>query len=325
VLGVLGSGFLGIDYSSIVARYLRFRIEFLDDALLPSWKGNLLRGSIGSVLPRICGSERFDCSRCSLWTKCPYGYLFRARSKGIVLRKIIHISKPLVLKPPLTLRREFRRGDQLVFSAVLFGDSIVFEKDLIESILRLGERGIGYRGRRGRFRVLEITVLNPYRGIESILYRDNVLYDSNTYILFKDIVDKAAEIMGYDGFTIKFLTPYRIVSHGRSIPILSLETLIKYASRRFTNITAQYLYKIPRYNIHEVLEEARRVRAVMIMYEKKTFKYRGKPEQYYTGEIMFEGKISKTIATILAFTELAHVGKRASYGHGWYKIQTLNQ
>ncbi len=324
MLSVLSGGFLGIDYSSIVARYLRFRIEFLEDALLPAWKGNLLRGSIGSVLPRICGLERFDCSRCGLWTKCPYGYLFRARSKGIVLRKIMHISKPLVLKPPLTLRREFRRGDQLVFSTVLFGDSIVFEKDLIEAILRLGERGIGYRGGRGRFRVLEVTVLNPYRGVESILYRDDVLYDSNTYIYFGDIVGKAAEVAGHDGFTIKFLTPYRIVSRGKTIPVLSLETLVKYASRRFTNIVAQYLYRVPKYDVYKVLGEAGRIRAVTVMYERRILRYRGKPEEYYIGEITFEGRMSRVLATILVFTELAHVGKRASYGHGWYKVLVLN-
>ncbi|OYT39703.1 MAG: hypothetical protein B6U89_03635 [Desulfurococcales archaeon ex4484_58] len=321
----MSHSFLGIDYSMVIARYIVFRIVFRDYAELPGWKGNLLRGSIGSVLPKICGLEKFNCLRCSIWDQCPYGYLFRARSKGIVLKRIMGISKPFVLKPPLTRERIFEPDDILEFSIVLFGDALRFEKDLILSILKLGEKGIGVKDLRGRFNVSEIIVKNPYTGLESIIYRDGVMYESRTNITFGDLMSRVEELIDNNVFIIDFLTPYRIVSKNETIAILDFTTITKYASRRFTNIFAQYMYKIPRYNIHKVLEKTEDIEIRELEVNKVEIKYRGIPEEYYIGKYVFQGEIDKTIATILTFTELAHIGKRASYGHGWYKIQTIKQ
>jgi hypothetical protein len=241
------------------------------------------------------------------------------------LRNLTGISKPFVLKPPLDRRRVYEAGDHLEFSIILFGDARRFERDVIIALLKLQNRGLGVKTGRGRFRVSEITAYNPFNDTESIIYRDGIVYDSQVYIRFEDILARAEEIMGYDDFTIRFLTPYRLLSRKEVIPVLDLETMVKYASRRFTNIIAQYNYIVPRYDIHEVLEKARHVQAYMVEYERVIIKYRGKPEEYYIGQISFEGRLDKKIAVILAFTELAHIGKRASYGHGWLRITPTDQ
>lgn len=316
-----------IDPSTLICKYLVFHIVFEDKALLPAWKGSLLRGSIGGVLSKVCGSEKLNCARCGLWSKCAYGYLYRARSKGIVLKGISGFSKPFVLKPPLTLAKQFNPGDELVFSIVLFGDAIRFEREIIYSIILLGRRGIGRRFRRGRFRVSEIRAINPYHGFESLIYRDNVFYESKVFIKYSDLLERAEEISKYSGFTIEFLTPFRLLSRGSTILPADLGTIIKYALRRFTNILAQYIYVVPKFNVHELLKEAAKHEPYEIEYEGKIMIYRRKPEEYYTGRISFKNKLSKNIAIPLIFAELAHIGKRASYGHGWIKITPyqLNQ
>ena len=316
----MGKVLLGIDQSTVVARYLVFRIVFQEEAELPAWKGNILRGAIGSLLAKACGFEKLNCQRCNLWSQCPYGYLYRARSKGIVLSKLSGISKPFVLKPPLVLDKVFRPGDELVFSIVLFGDAIRFEKDVILSILDLGRRGIGIKDRRGKFIVSEITTVNPYQGFESILYKNNVFYESRALIKYSDLVAKARELTRYNGFTIKFLTPFRLLSKNNIVLPVNLEVILKYALRRFTNIFAQYMYVLPEINVHELLNKASKLELSELELREKTIVYRGKPEEYYIGELSFTGEIDEEIALILIFTELAHIGKRASYGHGWIKL-----
>lgn len=311
---------MGIDYSTRIARYLVFRIRFMEKSLLPAWKGNLLRGSLGSVLPKICGLKKFDCSTCGLWVDCPYGYLYRARSKGVVLRRIQGMSKPFVLKPPLSRDRVYEPGSELEFSIVLFGDAVRFEKDVLLSVLRLARRGLGARGARARFEVLEILAVNPYRNVEHIVYRDGVFYHSDNYIVFGDIVSKAEELAGKNGLLIKFRTPYRIVSGGEPIEAPDLDVLLKYVSRKFTNIFAQYIYIIPKYDARTLVEKAGETNMVSIELSRIIIKYRGKPEEYYVADIMYEGRLDKRIMTILVFGELSHVGKRASYGHGWYQL-----
>ncbi len=310
----------GVEPDTVIAKYLVFRIVFREHAELPMWKGNLLRGAIGSVLPKICGRKKFDCMKCSIWTQCPYGYLYRARSKGIVLKNIKGISKPFVLKPPLNRDEVFEEGDELVFSIILFGDSIRFERDIILSILRLSEKGLGKKSSRGRFNVEEITAVNPYRGIEYILYRDRVVYDAPTLITYKDLVGKAEEITKGKKIKIRFQTPVRLLSRNNVLLPIELVNIVKYGMRRFTNILAQYTYTVPDIPVHQILENTMKTELVELEIERTVLKYRGVPEEYYIGEITFEGKIDLETATILSFGELAHIGKRASYGHGWYKI-----
>jgi len=297
----MSESFLDVEYSIDVARYLSFRIEFVEDAVLPAWKGNLIRGAIGSKLAKICGFKKINCGSCGIWSQCPFGYLYRARSKGIVLKKLMGVSKPFVLKPPLDNRRFYRAGDRMEFSIILFGDSIRFEKDVILSVIELGRSGLGFREARGRFRVLEIVVKNPYRDLETILYRDGTFYNSDTLIKYGDLVEKAREIAKYSGLRIRFLTPYRIVSLNTSNPALDLETIVKYASRRFAIIMAQYMYRLPKYNIHDVLEKARKAELIDMEVKRVEIKYRGTPEEYYIGEQVFHGGFDETITTILVF------------------------
>lgn len=82
--------------------------------------------------------------------RCPYGYLFEAKSKGMVLRKLKGFTKPYVIKPPLSQETEFSEGDAFGFSIVLFGDAAKFERHLLAAVLDMGSKGIGTMERRER-------------------------------------------------------------------------------------------------------------------------------------------------------------------------------
>ena len=123
------------------ARFYTFKLRFLQPTKLPKWKGAMLRGSISFWLKRLFCITRGTCDDCSLIFKCPFGYLFRARSKGIVLSKLKGYAKPYVLKPPLSEKQKYDAGDGLTFSFVLFGDAVQFEGELIKAVLTLCDAG----------------------------------------------------------------------------------------------------------------------------------------------------------------------------------------
>ncbi|ADV65303.1 hypothetical protein Desmu_1001 [Desulfurococcus mucosus DSM 2162] len=306
-----------VDPSVNVARVLVFRVRFLEQAELPVWKGNIIRGAIGSVLPKVCGFKRLNCGKCLIWYMCPFGYLYRARSKGIVLRKLRGVSKPFVLKPPLTDARSFSPGDMLEFSAVLAGDAVRFEKDLLVSVLELGGRGLGVKSARGRFEVVEVAARNPVTGFESIVYRGGSFFDSRAVVTVGDLVKRASEISSGKSLQASFLTPYRVVEGGVAGPLTSFESLVKSALRRFSVIMPQYMYVNPVRDVGKLLEEARKVGLAGADLHRVPIVYRGKREDYYVGTYEFKGEIGMDVALLLAFSELFHIGKRASYGHGW--------
>ena len=145
-----------------VCRYYTFEFKFKTDARLPKWKGNLIRGSIGYHLRKLNCSTSQNCKNCERIFNCPFGYLFKTKSKGIVLRKIEGFTKPYVVKPPIDERTRYASGDEFTFSVVLFGDAVKFEEDLINAVIGLCETGLGVRSFRSPLELKRIVVENPF-------------------------------------------------------------------------------------------------------------------------------------------------------------------
>lgn len=276
----------------------------------------MIRGVVGARLrERFCVSPGLRCSRCIVLFHCPFGYLYRAPSKGVVLRGLESVVKPYVVKPPLDPRVLYRRGDVIRFSLALFGDALRFEDAVLQAVMDMCHSGLGTREGRARLRLRCVYVENPYRGRKEVLMDQSGRYRARLYITSSDL-DRSIP----KDFTLNFLTPFRLIKQGTLLSTLEFRGIAPYLLRKYTTLYWQYLNAQPDIDVYAALREAERVALVAENLRLVRFIYRGRPEEYLHGSIAYHGRLGRDMRRPLRLAELIHIGKRATYGHGWPKI-----
>lgn len=299
-----------------ICRYYTFALRFKSNAVLPRWKGYLLRGAIGYHLRRFSCTKNEECKNCSRLFSCPFGYIYESRSKGIVLRKIEEFPKPYSLKPPLDEKELYLEGDRMTFSFVLFGDAVRFEDEIIRAVTSTCSAGIGTKGMRGTAEIEKILVENPFKNRAEVLYEDGALYESSLSVRTAHLDISLPKL-----FTIKFLTPFRLVSSNALISVPEFSDLLKFVLRKYTLIHQQYLLSPPDVNVDELLKKAKKVKLYREELKRKEFYYKGRSEIFLHGSLTYSGRTGRKMRRVLAFGTLTNLGKRATHGHGWYTFR----
>ena len=301
-----------------IARVYTFELEFSKPAKLPKWKGNLIRGALGYNIKKLyCINDLRDCRKCQVLFRCPYGYLFRTTTKGIVLRKIEHYTKPYVIKPPLESKMMYNPKETIRFSLVLFGDAIEFEDYIFSAVNSMCKFGLGTKENRAQLKIRRVFVENPLKNEKEFLFEDGRLYNSRLYVREGDLKINVGRI-----FKIKFLTPFRLLRDGAIISEPSFRDLITFMLRKYSSIRYQYLKKELDINVEDVLKQSENIAMVSSNLSRRTFVYKNKEETFIHGEITYSGKLKSNLRKLLGFCQLSHIGKRSSYGHGWYVIES---
>jgi hypothetical protein len=300
-----------------IAKLYTFEMEFLEGARLPRWKGNIIRGAIGMHLIRkFCISDG-NCLNCNLIFRCPYGYLYRTPSKGLILRKVSGFTKPYVIKPPAAEKMDFSEGEKMGFSVVLFGDSTRFEKQLLSAVVEMGRRGLGIREKRGRLELKRACVENPFLKKRSILYENGDIYESDTWISTKDISRR----MG-NTFMLRFVTPFRLVRDGDLVRNLDFCDIFPFMLRKYSAIMQQYVGMLD-VDVRRALEESLKVKLRGERIREVKFKYKNEDQIFLSGDLIYSGRISLHIRKPLLFCQLSNIGKRSSFGFGWYEVLSV--
>ncbi len=107
--------------------------------------GPTLRGAFGHVLKRmVCVREDGRCDICRIRSNCPYACVFdgAAPMGRSIMRRYDAVPQPFVLlvAPPGSWDG---REDELRFGLRLFGDACELAPYVVESFIRMGQRGIG--------------------------------------------------------------------------------------------------------------------------------------------------------------------------------------
>ncbi len=296
-----------------IAKLYTFEMEFKGRAKLPRWKGNLIRGAIGLHLMRkFCLSDG-NCSNCSLIFRCPYGYLYETPSKGLVLRKISGFTKPYVMKPPPDERTDFSEGEEFKFSIVLFGDSVKFERHILSAVVEMGRRGLGTKERRGKLELRRAYVENPFLRERGILYERD-LYSSDIWISTKDISKRIGST-----FMLKFITPFRLIKNGDLVRDMEFEKVFPFMLRKYSAMMQQYVGSLD-IDVRRALEESLKVKLRGERLREISFRYKDEDQVFLSGELVYSGRVSLHARRPLLFCQLSHIGKRSSFGFGWYEV-----
>jgi len=298
-----------------ICRHYTFEFEFKNNARLPKWKGTLIRGSVGYHLRKLSCSNDNACNNCKHIFNCPYGYLFRTKSKGIVLRKIEGFTKPYVIKPPIDGKKNYNPDETFTFSIVLFGDAVKFENNLIEAIKELCKAGLGVRKFRSPLKLKRILIENPFTGRSEVLFENETFYDSNLFIRESNLNIELGEL-----FLITFLTPFRLIKKGTVVTNPQFRDLIVSILRRYSAIRYQYLEKDLDMDVESVLRRSENVELVFSNLNERFFTYKREKMAFLYGELAFKGRLNSDLKKLLAFGTLVHIGKMASFGFGWFKV-----
>ncbi len=289
--------------------------KFIEPATLPPFKGSTLRGAFGIVFKNIvCINKKISsCKECIISSKCVYKQIFEP---DITKEdKKIEISTPFILEPPYDKKTIYKKGDKFEFNCIITGKVVDYFPYFLLTFKKIGEKGIGIKGNRGRYKLEKIK--NPSR----------IIYEGEKDILkdFKRPVRFTLPALKNNTLTLKFISPTRIKVGGKLINNLPFSLFLKVLLRRISILNKYYWEKenIPDYK--KLLEKSSSIITVnsnFKWYDWQRFSYRKKTVMKlggFTGEITYKGDLEEFLPFI-KLGEIIHIGKNTSFGLGKYDI-----
>ncbi|MFY9111646.1 MAG: CRISPR system precrRNA processing endoribonuclease RAMP protein Cas6 [Desulfomonilia bacterium] len=307
-----------------------FSCVFKDDALLPVYKGSTFRGVLGHALKKVvCALRRQTCRDCLLRQSCVYAVVFEGvhdDGPAPEKRRLAAPPNAYVIEPPLEKKVEYKAGESLDFSLLLFGRATDFLPYFIYAVEQIGKSGIGKRlnGKAGGFELKAVsygkTVLYSAeaRKVEHIqaARRDISLADST-----EDEGDVVRKLK------ISLLTPLRLKYQSRLEPQLPFHVLIRAALRRVSSLMAYHGDGEPELDYKDLVRRAMRVatsESSIRWYDWKRYSNRQEQEMFLGGMVgdITYAEVPSEYLPILRFCEEVHLGKQTAFGLGKFRIDT---
>jgi hypothetical protein len=327
---------------------LRLTLTTKEPIALDAHPGSAVRGALfNALLRRFCANPTApSCAACPLNASCPVaGLVAPLRDENPRGRDI---PRPFVLAaewdstandsagPP-----RFAPGDILRFRITLIGRAITFFPYLALATQVMELNGIGRPlhengGRRGRFEVNSIELINPFSGESQPLYqRGQAKVAHPTLAITSKHVAQRAATLPANALTLHFLTPTRLVDRGQLVHHPSLRVLCARLSERLDALAREYAPE-PAESVG--LEDARAraqclaERAARVTLTENVTRWvdvasfsarqqRSTPIGGLVGRATYSGDLAP-LRELLVWGELLHVGKNAVKGDGRYRIET---
>lgn len=299
--------------------YLRLRctLRAEEEALLPSFKGSMLRGAFGRALRKAACAmgPRQDCETCGLRGACLYTRLFETFIDGEpppFLKGQTAAPRPFVLEAE-DERRQFVPGDRLRFDLLLLGSAVGLQTLAALAVERLAAAGLGER--RKRFAVQEIAYQDAagrFRPLGRSL-APSLLPPRNG--------------LPNEAFTLHFRTPARFKVGGQLVRSLDFRALVFRMLARLLELAHFFGDRAAvDWNFGPLLRHAGGVRIVEQRLGWQDFKRYSARQQTemtlggFIGSLRLEGDLAP-FAPLLRTAEIVHVGKGTTFGLGRVEVE----
>ncbi|KPL90183.1 CRISPR system precrRNA processing endoribonuclease RAMP protein Cas6 [Herpetosiphon geysericola] len=304
--------------------HLRLVYVFLKDAILPRWKGALLRGGWGRALSAtFCDVNCEQPAQCS--RNCPYRVLFTPEATPGQIVGVRDAPRPFVVRPPLADQTHFRRGDRLTFDVLLLGSAIPYAQSMIMAFIHLGRLGLG-------------ADRSPANLIQAFSFSEQTkqflpCFQEGQWLplappIQPQFFDAAVQNPG-DRWRLQFVTPTRLKRDGTVVRQFDLPLVVGTAIRRLQQLNTCYGTSPWDAPIDALFAAARAAHT-----EESRLRWVdwGRTSAA-TGQAMQLGGLIGTLdvggmnpalATFLTMASLLHVGKAAVFGNGWFRLQPRN-
>jgi CRISPR-associated endoribonuclease Cas6 len=297
----------------------KFVLQLKEGIIFPDFKGSKFRRGFGKALKKIsCVKKKSSCETCVLKPKCVYEILFEAKisNKEYKLLGLAEPPRPFVLEPPLDKKKKYDAGEKFELDVLIFGNSIQFLPYIIFTFNELGKKGIGET--KAKYELFSVETVDG-----KLIYEPKAQtffnHDSTINLFFDENNNQINQIK------IKFLTPTRVKTEGKSEPDIPFQTLIKSLIRRLVGLLIFYTDKNLEYNFDYIINDAAKI---VLQYSNLKWV---EVERYVTqqntimrmkgfiGEVVYQGDLTK-FYPLLKIGEYIHVGKNTTFGLGKYEI-----
>jgi hypothetical protein len=303
--------------------YLRLRCTLIarERAVLPAYKGSLLRGAFGHALrAAVCAmGPGQPCETCRLRRACAYTRIFETFVDGEsppFLRGLPSAPRPYVFEPA-SEARQFASGAPLDFDLLLFGQAAELAPYALLAVERMAVAGLG----RDRFPFTLDRVCTPdgVDGWRDLVAHGRALPGAHTIPCLP-----AAESPASSRAVLRFLTPTRLKSGDHLQSTVGFRALAFAMLRRTLEIA---WFHVPGaaaeidWTFRPLLEQAGAVRVTATRLRWRDWeRYSNRQGRKMTlggfvGEMEVEGDL-RPFAALLKTAELLHVGKGATFGLG---------
>lgn len=305
----------------------RFVLKATTDMELPAYKGSTFRGGFGHALKsRVCLTPTHVCHACLFRTQCLYPYIFETKlgTHDADGESEETIPRPFVLVPPLEKYQRYYPGDLLTCDLVLIGDAIAYLRHFIETMVQLGDVGIG-RG-QGRFDVTQVQALRPQAPASEIYSgHEKTLHNVRPPITGEELVVPYQHATPHR-ITLAFLTPTRLKYHQHLLKdapafhIIMRRLLDRLAEFSLFYHNTPLALDFQSWKSHS--EQIRLVTSRVIAYDWERYSNRQRTRMKLggiVGTVTYEGYLAPFMP-FLVLGEWLHVGKGATFGLGKYRI-----
>jgi hypothetical protein len=289
--------------------YVRLRCTLRAEApaVLPPFKGSLLRGAFGHALRRLtCAfGPHQACADCALRHTCAYPRIFETRIEADpppFLRGLPTSPRPYIFEPG-TDERSFSPGDPLPFDLLLLGQAADLQAYALLAIERMARNGLG----RDRIPfVLDDAKATTPSGTWKTVYAEGRI--SPALATLQPL--------------LRFLTPTRLMVRGTLQEEPGFRPLVFAALRRALELSWFHHPEAPLdWNFHSLLDRASKIRIPAKTlrwhdWERYSNRQGRKIEMGgFVGMMHLEGDL-QPFTQLLRMTEVLHVGKGATFGLG---------
>lgn len=315
--------------TDLTAHRLRFVCAATSTLTLPVVRGPVLRGALVQALLRdFCPAGGGNgCGSPDLAAACPICPLLATGEEGG--QHGSDAPRPFTVEPPLGSNGAFAAGDPFEFGLTLVGDTAALLPYLLAGVTRMGRHGIGGPGGKpGYFALREVWAVDPLRGCQHrLMTADDSTITMPDLPMTHPIVLERARRLPTDAIALELLTPLRLVSDGKLVHALTFDALLRRLLRRLDQlslITTGAGLDLP---FSQVIEAAGTVRVVrdetrwLDVSSHSSRTGRSTPIGGLVGRVVFGGDLAPFLPW-LVWGEIAHVGKDATKGNGWYHLTT---
>ena len=308
----------------------QFSNIFINDAILPPYKGSTFRGGFGHALKHVtCARTNPSCETCMLVKQCVYVKLFEPKLLKKYLpdvKQMSTIPTPFVIEPPSNPDTNFFPHDAFIFHLLLFGEANQYLPYFIYAFDQMGKKGIGkyIDHQHGQFK------------LQAVKCRDTLLYE-NGKMITDSIVDIETLTINHtlenthhiSAIKLMIDTPLRFKINRKLSNELTFEQLTRVMLRRISFLLATYGSGNPHLDYSGIIERAKSVRTTTNHLKWHSWRrYSSRQDRDMDmggllGSIIYEGKLDEFMP-LIHFCSKVHIGKQTTFGLGNIRCEIIN-